>query len=128
MKFRIVILAILILCLGGSRAWAKKNPAHPFFLRTVVTLNGAEVPQGLYDLSVESEGSAARVSLWKEGQFVATAKGAWVKSGIKYAEDEALLLVNSDGSRSLIEIRLAGATKSIVIERVAPAIRVTAKK
>lgn len=69
-------------------------------LPAVVTLNGAQVPAGIYELTLETQGSAVRVTLLKDGEFVATAPGVWVKTGIKYSEDEALLRVNPEGSRS----------------------------
>ena len=109
-----LLLPNLILLLAGTPVWAKKNPPRPFLLRDVVLLNGAQVPAGTYELTWEAHGSTARVTLWKGGQFVATAPGAWVKNGVKYTEDQALLRVNSDGTKSLIEIRIAGAARTIV--------------
>ena len=116
MKFRSVVQTIAILVLVSFAADAK-NSRHPFFLRTTVTMNGAEVPAGIYELSWESQNSKVRVTLWKEGRFFAAAQGAWVKNGVQYPSDAALLRVNSDGSRSLMEIRLTGEKKSIVLER-----------
>jgi len=91
-------------------------------------MNGAEVPSGVYDLTWESHNSTVRVTLWKDGRFIATAPGTWVKNGVKYTNDAALLRVNSDGSRSLVEIRLAGVKKTIVLESVDPTLRLRAKK
>lgn len=106
---------------------ARKNPTRFFFLPTPVTVEGAEIPQGMYQLIVESSNSGVRVTWWREGQFVAAASGAWVKSGMKYSENTVLLRVNSDGSRSLIEIRLAGSAKAIVLKNIDPIIRYSAK-
>jgi hypothetical protein len=114
-KSRYVVQTIVILLLVSFAADAK-NSRHPFFLRTTVTMNGAEVPACNYELSWESQNSKVRVTLWKDGQFFATAQGAWVKNGVQYPSDAALLRVNSDGSRSLMEIRLAGEKKSIVLD------------
>jgi hypothetical protein len=47
---------------------------------------------------------------------VATAPGAWVETRIKYPEDEALFSVNREGSKSLMEIRFAGAARAIVFD------------
>ena len=116
MKFRSVAQTIVILLLISFSAYAKTS-RRPFFLRATVTMNGAEVPAGTYELSWESQDSKVRVTLWKDGQFFATAQGAWVKNGVQYPSDAALLRVNSDGSRSLMEIRLAGEKKSIVLDR-----------
>jgi hypothetical protein len=128
MNTKVVALAILLLLGASVPAQAKKVPPRPFFLRTPVTLNGAEIQEGLYELTLESGDSVVRVTLWRDGQFVATAPGIWVKNGAKYTEDSALLRVNSDGSRSLIEIRLAGTAKTIVLNRPDAATRVSAKK
>src|ERR1700680_1969754 len=100
MKFKSVVYSITILLLVSFSAYAK-TLRHPFFLQTTVSMNGAEIPAGIYELSWESQNSKVRVTLWKEGQFFATAQGTWVKSGVQYPRDAALLRVNSDGSRSL---------------------------
>ena len=111
------LLPVLILLLASSHVLAKKNPPRPFSLPVVVILNGAQVPAGTYELTCETHGSAVRVTLLKDGQFVATAPGAWVKTGIKYSEDEVLLRVNPEGSKSLSEIRFAGAARAIVFDQ-----------
>jgi hypothetical protein len=64
-----------------------------------------------------------RATLWREGQFIATAHGTWVRHGVKYTENAVLLRVNSDGTRSLTEIRLAGSAKTIVIDSESPFLR-----
>jgi hypothetical protein len=115
MKFKFVVRTIVILLLVSFPVLAK-NSRRPFSLQTAVTMNGAEVPAGIYELSWESQNSKVRVTLWKDGRFFATALGNWVKSGVNYTGDAALLRVNSDGSRSLVEIRLAGVKKTIVLE------------
>ena len=114
MKFRFAMLSLILLTAGFS-ALAKKNPQHLVYLHPEATLNGAKVPEGIYDLTWESKGFEVRVTIWKDGKFIASAPGVWVKNGVKYTEDALLLRVNSDGSRSLIEIRLAGLAKTIVL-------------
>jgi hypothetical protein len=126
MKVKTIVPAIVILLLSSFPVQAKNN-SRPFYLRTTVTMNGAEIPAGIYDLTWESEKSGVRVTFWKNGQFFATAKGDWVKHGVKYTGDAALLRVNSDGSRSLVEIRLAGVKKTIVLSNVAPILQLGAK-
>ena len=88
-------------------------------------MNDVEIPAGMYELTWEVRNSTVRVTLWKEGKFFATAQGAWVKNGTRYSEDAALLRVNSDGSRSLIEIRLGGTERAIVLNRAEYTVRVT---
>jgi hypothetical protein len=118
----------LILFLAMSPVWAKKIPPRPFQLRDTVLLNGAEIPPGTYELTWESHGSTARVTLRKNGQFVATAPAVWAKNGVKYGEDEALLRVNSDGSKSLIEIRIAGTPRAIVFANTDSTVHYSAMK
>ena len=116
MKIKAATIAILFLLAAISPAAAKKNQTRLLFLETPVTMNGAEIPRGIYELTLQSSNSSVRVTLWKNGQFVATAPGVWAKSGVKYTENALLLRVNSDGSRSLTEIRLADSAKTIVLK------------
>jgi hypothetical protein len=126
MKVKTIVPAIAILLLTSLPVQARKN-SRQFVLQITVTMNGVEIPAGLYDLSWEPERPGVRVNLWKNGRFFATAKGDWVKNGVKYTGDAALLRVNSDGSRSLVEIRLAGVKKTIVLETIEPILRLSAK-
>ena len=111
---RILLPASVMFLIVSAPVWAKKNPPRPFILRDAVYLNGAQIPAGAYQLTWEAHGSSARVTLSKDGQFVATAPGVWAKNGVKNAEDEALLRVNSDGTKSLIEFRIGGVARAIV--------------
>jgi hypothetical protein len=123
MKFRTFVLCALILA-GSVSAGAKVIPPRFFYLDRDITVNGARVPQGMYTLAVESQGVSVRATLLREGRFVATAHGTWVKHGVKYKENAVLVRVDSDGTRSLTEIRLAGSAKSIVIDSESPFLRI----
>ena len=127
MKIKAAALTTLILLAASFPVQAKKNTARPFFLTTPMTMNGADIPEGMYQLTLESGNSSVRVTLWRDGQFVATARGAWVKSGVKYTENTVLLRVNSDGSRSLVEIRLPGTARTIVLNNSDTIIRLSSK-
>jgi hypothetical protein len=119
---------LIVLLLASSPVWGKRNPPRPFSLPFVVNLNGAQVPAGTYELTWETQGSAARATLWKDGRFVATAPGAWVKSGFRYSEDAALLRVNPEGSKSLVEIRIAGTARAIVFDPAGNTVHYSATK
>jgi len=127
MKINVTALTVLVLLVASFQAAAKENPPRAFQLRDVVVLNGAQVPAGTYELTWETHGSNVRVTLSKDGKFVATAPGIWAKNGVKYTEDEALLLVNSDGTKSLIEVRIKGAAKSIVFPHADLTVHYSAK-
>ena len=126
MKLRTMALAIAVSLFVSFPVQAKNN-SRPFYMHITATMSGAEIPVGFYDLSWESEKSGVRVTLRKNGQFFATAKGNWVKQGLKNANDAAVLRVNSDGSRSLVEIRIAGVKKTIVLADAAPVVEIGAK-
>jgi hypothetical protein len=117
MRFKSLIFVTLILLGASLPALAKKNPPRPFQLREDVFLNGAQVPAGLYELIWETQGSKARVTLQKDGKFVATAEGDFVKSGMKFVQDAAVLRENPDGTEALVEIRIAGSSNAIVLSR-----------
>jgi hypothetical protein len=123
MKFRSVVLAALIL-IAGLPAYAKMNPPRHLFLDRDITVNGVSVPRGMYALALETHGVSVHAALWKDGRFIASAHGTWVRHGIKYREDAVLLQVNSDGTRSLLEIRLAGSAKTIVLDNESPVLHV----
>src|SRR5579863_8009432 len=127
MKLKIIVFTATLWFVASFPISARKNPARFFFLPTPVTVEGAQLPYGMYQLFVESSNSGVRVNWWREGQFVASASGAWVRSGMKYSENTVLLRVNSDGLRSLIEIRLAGSAKAIVLKNTDPIVRYSEK-
>ena len=116
MRTKPIAFAILSLLTAVLPAAAKKSPLRPFYMPNTVTMDGAEIPQGMYQITVETQQSGVTVELWRDGRFIATARGAWVKSGMKFKDNTILLRVNPDGSRSLIELRLAGSAKSIVLK------------
>jgi hypothetical protein len=128
MKTKIAIHVTLFLLAISIPVMAKETPPRPFQLQQMVTLNGAQVPAGIYELSWETERSTVRVTLRKGGEVVAAAKGVLVKNGTTYSQDAALLRVNPDGTRSLIEIRIAGASKAIVFPQSDAPVGYTALK
>jgi hypothetical protein len=123
MKFRSAVLAALIL-IAGLSASAKMNPPRQLFLDRDITVNGVSVPRGMYTLSLETHGVSVHAALWKDGRFIVSAHGSWVRHGVKYREDAVLLQVNSDGTRSLMEIRLAGSAKTIVLDNESPVLHI----
>lgn len=127
-KMRTAIITTLVLLSATAPVAAKRHSSRPFQLREQVLLNGAVVPAGRYDLNWEADGSTAHVTLWQEGKFIAGANGAFVKGGMKFTEDEALLLVNPDGTKSLIEFRIGGAEKAIVLSRANATVHYTVAK
>jgi len=123
MKKKTALLIAAILATAIS-SWAKVATTRQIYLSQAISLDGAQVPSGIYKLSLESQGPSVRATFWQGDRFIATARGIWVKQGVKYTEDAVLLRVNADGTRSLSEIRLAGTSKSIVLDRGSTLLRV----
>jgi len=128
MKLKVAILSAIILLAASIPVLAKQHPPRPFQLRQEVVLNGAQIPAGIYLLIRETQGTQAHITLQKDGKFVAGAEGTFVKSGAKYNQDAAVLLDNPDGSKSLIEIRIADTAKSIVLKSSTEVVHYSAAK
>jgi len=103
-----------LLALLASPLLARPDHSRLLSFPLPILVNGAEVPKGIYELTWETRQSSAIITLSKDGNFIAGGKGTWVKQGTKYTENAVLLRVNSDGSRTLVEIRLAGTKNTIV--------------
>lgn len=127
MKFNVRVMAPVVWLAAALALPAKNPPARPFFMPQPVALEGTDVPQGMYQLKIEENKADVQVELWKDARFVASWHGAWVKSGVKYKENAVLLRVNPDGTRSLVEIRLAGASKTIMLRDPGGSVSVGAK-
>jgi hypothetical protein len=82
----------------------------------------------LYSLGWETHGAQVRITVQKDGKFVASAAGTFVKSGFKSNQDAAVLFDNPDGSKSLIEIRIADSTKAIVLKTGGETVHYSAAK
>ena len=104
---------VLLFLLAGELS-AAPDKSRLFSIPLPIIVNGAEVAAGVYTVDWESREATAMVTFTKDGRFIAGEKGTWVKQGVKSAEDAVLLRVNPNGSRSLVEIRLAGFKKTIV--------------
>ena len=106
--------ALLALALLTVNASAHPRKGHMLYFSLPILVNGVQVPAGIYSVSLETQDSVAMVTISKDGKFVAGAKGNWVKQGETFSDNAVLLRVNSDGSRSLVELRLSGTKETIV--------------
>ncbi len=116
MKIKVAALTVFLTLVAGFPAMAANDPTRLFVLQTPVTVNGVEVPKGVYEFAVDSDKSNVQITLRKQGRVVATAPGTLVKTGVTYKTNLVLLSVNPDGSRSVYEIRLAGSEKAIMLD------------
>lgn len=127
MKIKLAVLTLFTMLVTGFPALAANDPTRLLLLQTPVTVNGVEIPKGVYEFAVDSEKSNATITVKKQGRIVATAPATLVKSGVTYKKNVVMLSVNSDGSRALYEIRLAGSSQAIMLEDSATVAQLNAK-
>jgi len=82
-----------------------------------LTVNGTHMPVGNFVISWESYIPDAIVKFEKDGSVLGTTEGKWVRRGVKYADDAVVYRKNSDGSRTLLEIRFAGMSQALVFDK-----------
>ena len=79
-----------------------------------LTVNGARLPVGDFVVTWESYVPDAVVKFEKHGSVIGTTEGKWEKRSVKYEEDAVVYRKNSDGSRTLLELRFAGMSQALV--------------
>ena len=79
-----------------------------------LTVSGARLPVGDFVITWESYVPDAIVKFEKDGSVVGTTEGKWEKRSVKYEDDAIVYRKNSDGSRTLLELRFAGMSKALV--------------
>lgn len=94
------------------RSYERGSRSLTFF--SGLTVNGARLPVGDIVITWESYVPDAIVKFEKEGSVIGTADGKWEKRGVKYGDDAIVYRRNSDGSRTLLEIRFAGMSQALV--------------
>ena len=96
MNAKVAVLAVLFLLVPSVPVKAKKIPPRPFFLQTPVTMNGAEIPEGLY----ESGKSQLSVRIPKDpaARFPAVVRAA-----------DVLLAVTTEAAETVSPVVILGA-------------------
>ena len=94
------------------RSYERGSRSLTFF--SGLTLNGARLPVGDLVITWESYIPDAIVKFEKDGSVVGTTDGKWEKRSVKYGDDAIVYRKNSDGSRTLLEIRFAGMSQALV--------------
>jgi hypothetical protein len=98
----------------GFRPRSYEKGSRTFPLPSAVTLNATHMPVGLYLISWDSYVPNAFVKFEKDSSVLATAEGKWVRRGVRYEDDAIVYRRNSDGSRTLLEIRFGGMSQALV--------------
>lgn len=85
-----------------------------FTLPSALKVASARLPVGECVITWESYTPDAIVKIEDPRGIGVTVEGKWVKQSSKYAQDAVAYRRNSDGSRTLIEIRFAGMAQALV--------------
>jgi uncharacterized protein YcnI len=80
-----------------------------------ITVSGQQVPAGDYKVSWEGTGSNVEVSLMQGKKVVAKVPGRLVDLEQSSSYDSTVVRKNSDGTRSLSEIRFSGKKQAIAV-------------
>jgi hypothetical protein len=98
----------------GFRPRSYERGSRSLTLFSGLTVNGARLPVGDLVITWESYIPDAIVKFEKDGSVIGTTDGKWEKRDIRYGDDAIVYRKNSDGSRTLLEIRFAGMSQALV--------------
>jgi hypothetical protein len=111
-----LVPVIVVVALAAASAFAKNGTKSEkkLTLNQAAALNGAAIPAGSYNVTWSADSGDPIVSFVKGKETVASAQAKWVDRPNKYDQNEVLYSNNSDGSRTIIEIRFAGMSRALV--------------
>jgi len=78
------------------------------YTMTDLTVSGKTIPAGSYSLQWEGTGSNVQLNILKDKKIVASTPARLVDLSQPPTSDAAVVRSNSDGSRSLAEVRFGG--------------------
>lgn len=84
-----------------------------------ITVSGQQIPAGDYKVSWDGTGSNVEVSILQGSKVVAKASGRLVDLNQSSQYDSAVVKKNSDGTRTLAEIRFSGKKQALAIGEAA---------
>jgi len=108
-------MALVIVLVAGSSLYAKDS--QTMTLWSPAMLGSTKFDTGSYKVTWQAGASDSTV-IFKQGKkVVGTAQGKLVKRDTAYDRNGVVYTQNSDGSRSIQEIRFAGSDQVLVFEQ-----------
>jgi len=106
------VLIVALMCTGTTSALAgsARRVSFPF----PGVLNGKSIPMGHYAVRWESHSPTATVTLLGKKAILATASANWEERGGKFSRNAVVYDTQADGTRVILEIRLAGLSQALV--------------
>ncbi|MBZ5535813.1 MAG: hypothetical protein LAO31_07650 [Acidobacteriia bacterium] len=115
MKWKISVLTLAVLLMASVPALAKDSVTvtvtHPLSLR------GGQVAPGDYKVSWVTHSPDATVTFKHVDKVAATTDARLVDRDEKYSNTAVVYRTNSDGTRTLTEIRIGGTKQALVFEQ-----------
>ncbi|HXJ96851.1 MAG TPA: hypothetical protein VMT20_28755 [Terriglobia bacterium] len=108
----VIVVAGLITTSAFAKSGAKSE--KKVTLNQTAALNGAAIPAGSYSVTWSADNGDPTVTFVKGKETVATAQAKWEDRDTKYEQNQVLYSNNSDGSKTIIEIRFAGMNRALV--------------
>ena len=99
---------------NGFKPQAFEKGSRDFHFGSSLDLNGSQVPVGYCTVAWESYSTHAAVKFLQEELVVAKADGTWIKTAAIYDRSAIVYRRNTDGSRTLLELRFAGMNRALV--------------
>lgn len=108
----ILVSGLLFTLAVGALAFAKNT--CKLKVQYDAFVNGKQLKEGQYNLQWESGSPQVTVTFSRGKSVVATAVGRWEERDVDSPTNTILYDTNSDGSRTILEIRLAGSKQVIM--------------
>ena len=104
--FKGMLLGLTVLL--ATSLFAASNNKGTLQTLSTVTVNGKTLPAGGYSLKWEGTGPNVQVDIIKSGKVVASTPARLVDLNASAKNDAAVVRSNSDGSKSLDQVRFEG--------------------
>ena len=119
MKFstisKTMMLSLALLLATSAFAGDTHKGSVQFF--NDVQLNGKQLPAGEYQVKWEGSGSNVEMSILRNNKVLATTPAQLVELNEKPSANAALINNNTDGTRSISQIRFAGKKQALEVGR-----------
>ncbi len=112
---KIMMLSLALLLATSAFAGNTHKGSVQFF--NPVQVSGKQLAAGVYQVKWEGSGSNVEMSILQSGRVLATAPAQVIELNQKPNADAALINNNTDGSRSISEIRFAGKKYALALGR-----------
>ena len=110
-SFGVSVLLLALVFTASAPAFADNT--RKLSLPYDMTLMGTPLEAGQYTMSWTSDGPTATVTVSKNKDVLATAKGKLVERDTRYDRNAIVFDRNGDGTNTIREIRLAGLRQAI---------------